>query len=752
MKRVYPFFYSLIFLGLFVQWGYASHIVGGYVSYDCLDVGRYRVTVNMYVNCNSQANDYFPGQAPITIFRGNNPPYTTIRTIRIPLDRPPVEIPLDDNPCIILPPDICVEEGKYIFDIDLPVSNESYHIVFQRCCRNASISNIFEPEKYGATFSLEILPAAQTFCNSSPTYSAYPPAVICVNKPLNIDHSANDRNGDELVYSLCSPLIGAGVEGTSQGTGGDPAGCDGFRPDPACPPPFDKVPFIQPNYSAEVPLPGSPPMSINSSTGLLTGFPNQQGQFAVGLCVSEYRNGELLSVVRRDFQFNVTYCEERLKSAVVSDIVVPETDTYVFNSCGEKTIKFLNSSTIESFIDEYRWEFMVNGALQNYSSRDLVLTFPDYGTYSGRLILNPQNDICRDTGWIEVNIYPEPVADFTFDYDTCVAGDVFFEDQTIAAGGKIVDWLYNFGDGENSRDPDPAHLFAFPGIHQVQLQVRDTNNCLGARRKAVTWQPAPALVVVEPSIFDGCAPQEVFFKNLSFPIDSTYVIEWELGDGNSSFDISPTHTYEDVGVYSLKVGITSPLGCYIEESWENWITVNPDPTADFSYTPEDGLTNFASDVVFQDESEGAKYWEWYFNDADFIYGQEASYTFPDTGQQKVLLLVQNEFNCEDSIVRYIDIAPEITYFLPNAFSPNGDGLNESFQGKGFFRGLYDFEMIIINRWGEVVFTSHDPEQGWNGRKDNIGGYAPNGVYPVMVRYREPRGQLQHLQGFATLIR
>ena len=61
-------------------------------------------------------------------------------------------------------------------------------------------------------------------------------------------------------------------------------------------------------------------------------------------------------------------------------------------------------------------------------------------------------------------------------------------------------------------------------------------------------------------------------------------------------------------------------------------------------------------------------------------------------------------------------------------------------------------MLIINRWGEVIFTSHDPEMGWNGRKENVGDFAPNGVYPVMVRYREPRGRLQQIRGFATLIR
>jgi hypothetical protein len=73
-------------------------------------------------------------------------------------------------------------------------------------------------------------------------------------------------------------------------------------------------------------------------------------------------------------------------------------------------------------------------------------------------------------------------------------------------------------------------------------------------------------------------------------------------------------------------------------------------------------------------------------------------------------------------------------------------------GEGLMDGSTNFRMTIWNRWGELVFESRDPDEGWNGRKLNVGGEAPNGVYVVLVSYNEPRGDLIELKGYATLIR
>lgn len=96
--------------------------------------------------------------------------------------------------------------------VELPIINENYLIVWQRCCRNSTITNIFDPLSIGATYTIEIHPEAQRTCNSSPRFINFPPTVLCVNAPFQFDHSAFDKDGDLLIYEFCEPLEGVDVE------------------------------------------------------------------------------------------------------------------------------------------------------------------------------------------------------------------------------------------------------------------------------------------------------------------------------------------------------------------------------------------------------------------------------------------------------------------------------------------------------------------------------------------------------------
>ena len=90
--------------------------------------------------------------------------------------------------------------------------------------------------------------------------------------------------------------------------------------------------------------------------------------------------------------------------------------------------------------------------------------------------------------------------------------------------------------------------------------------------------------------------------------------------------------------------------------------------------------------------------------------------------------------------------------MPNAFTPNADGKNEGFLGKGFLEGATGFNMSIWNRWGEKVFETSDPTEAWNGRQNNTGGMSDPGVYVYVVTFTGPRGENHEYKGYATLIR
>ncbi len=735
----------------------ARHIVGGAITYECLGNGDYRFTMKIYRDCYCQECADFDQIAPISIYSCSNDTECNSLTQMDPLFV--LNVPINPNvdpidapsyPCMVLPPNICVEEGVYVFrlsdyGINLPQSDKSYHISYQRCCRNETINNIYTPDDTGATYTIEITPKAQELCNNSPVFNNFPPTVICAGVPLDFDHSASDSDGDQLVYEFCNPLNGGGplLQQPQYST------CEGAAPNPPCPPPYDEVNFILPTYNSLQPMGGNPVVAINPNTGLITGVPTIQGQFVVGVCVSEYRNGELLSKVFRDFQFNVGDCEPTVVADLAEDEIINGQD-FVVNSCGNSTVNFVNESFQQSFINEFEWGFDIGGQRQTFNTWDATVTFPGIGQYEGTLILNPGTD-CGDTANIFVNVYPDVNADFMFEYDTCVAGPVEFTDLSSSGSGPLTSWNWDFGDGQVSELQNPHHSYVIPGNLPVTLTVTDTNECEASLTKPIHYFPVPALIIISPSSFLGCAPGEIIFTNLSTPIDDNYDIVWDFGDGTTGGDISPVHIYEDPGVFTVSIDITSPIGCKTDTVFPDLIKILPAPIADFLYYPNEP-TNLDPTIVFTDQSSDAVSWQWDFNGVDYTFEQHPTYTFPDTGIQRIQLLVTHISGCQDTSIQFIDVIPEVRYFLPNAFTPNNDSLNEYYKGKGVLAGATDFHFSIWNRWGELIFEANNPDDGWNGRKYNTGKMSPNGVYICIAKFNGPRGEPYEIRSFVTLVR
>jgi gliding motility-associated-like protein len=464
--------------------------------------------------------------------------------------------------------------------------------------------------------------------------------------------------------------------------------------------------------------------------------------------VKEYRNGELLSVLQRDFQFNVSTCENLIVARVESDTIIPQ-DVYVINSCGSNTVDLVNLSQPGSVVT-YDWEFDLGSQMATAETRHATITFPGLGSYNGLMILN-RSLTCTDTAKILVNIYPGIESDFEFEYDTCTGAPVEFTDLSSSGSGQLTSWSWDFGDSESSQSRHPRHLYGIPGDHAVTLRVRDINMCEHESTQVIPYFPVPPYIIIEPSTFNGCTPARITFTNLSTPIDETYDIVWDFGDGGQSFEISPVHTYETPGLYSLHIAITSPIGCFVEAGFDNWINVRPSPRAGFSFSPTT-LSNFNSTVTFTDESLNAVAWQWAFGDENVSFVQNPTHTFRDTGIQFVRQVVFHENGCTDTASATIDVVPEVRYFLPNAFTPNFDSKNDYYKGVGAIDGMTGFEMSIWSRWGARVFHTTDPNQSWNGRMDNTGEDLPQGVYVCVVRYRDPRDNPVEIKEFATLIR
>jgi gliding motility-associated-like protein len=734
--------YLIVFLILMtpsVFW--AKHIVGGEITYKLKSKSsssnNYVFTMRIYRDCNSVQGAPFDEIASIGAYLKSTVPRLAART-----SAPLGSIQAVTAPKIecLIPPNICVEEGVYTWEMNLPVVPETYIILYQRCCRNESISNINLPGQVGASYAVEITNAAQVRGNDSPTFKSFPPTVICSNYPLNFDHSAVDADGDILRYSFCEPYTGGGQIGGN--------GCAMTSPNPPCWPPAGSITYKS-GYSALKPVGGNPLISIDLMKGIITGTPTENGQYVVSVCVEEFTaDGRLLGVLKRDFQFNVAPCDPIIQASVKADTVIDK--TYFINTCGEKFVKIANKSLDRRFVTDFKFDVLISDENKIFKDWEPTIVFPDTGVYRGRLFLNP-GTICADTIKLQYNVFNTVIPNFSFTYDTCVAGPINFRDTSFAPNGRIVSWNWDFGDGKKANIKNPTHLYELPGTKKIKMFVKDNVGCQKDTVREIRWYPVPPLLLIQPSSFTGCTPAKVTFKNLSSPIDSTYDIKWNFGDGGTSKVITPTYTYEKPGNYSVNLEITSPVGCKTGKNFNDWIKISQGAKANFAFSPE-RVTKAQSTVSFFDKSLVTTGWQWNFANQGYSTRQNPSFTFRDTGLQKVKLLVTNQFGCTDTMVQFIDVIPVASYFLPNAFTPNDDAENDVYKGNGIVDGVKNFNMKIWNRWGELIFETTNPLQGWNGRKNNSGSDSPQGIYLCIVTYKTPRDEDVELRSYANLIR
>ncbi len=729
----------------------ASHIVGGEMTYKFISRNpatqliTYRITLRVYCDLFSVGQlgvrAELDGNARINVhLQRPNGTYTSIRSFGTPLVSQR-DLPRPVIPCSETPDNVGAEEGIYEWTETLRDTNGSYFISYQRCCRNATIYNIAQPSSnYGGIYYVEITPDAQRQNNSSPVFNSLPPAFICQGEPLTFDHAARDIDGNQLVYRFCNAyggLLSGGAVGSS-------------------PPPFGLVPYRVP-YTNVAPMKGNPQIKIDANTGIITGTPDQiqslngaiYQQFVVTICVEEYRNGQLLGRIFRDFQFNVVSCKRLVVSALVADSTAGK--SFFVNACENVSLTINNQSYDRANIPNYYWEFDVRGNTVRYNDWSPTVTFNQTGVYKGQLLLNP-GTACSDTAYVTVKVGGRIYPNFTLKYDTCVAGEVAFRSLTTSSL-PLKSILWDYGDSQkDSNKINVSHLYATAGSKTVKLSVKDIYGCIGDTTIGFNWQPAPPILIVEPDNFTGCAPAKVRFNNRSTPIDTSYKIVWDFGDGTFGKDISPTHIFEKADTYSVKLMITSPIGCYKEAEFRDWIKVKSVPKANFDWTPK-VINNLKPKVAFFDTSTpDVVSWRWFFSDKAYSNERNPPFTYRDTGIQLVKLYVMNQNGCRDSIFKKLYIEPEMTFYMPNAFSPNFDSVNDEFKGTGFLYGLKAFRLSVWNRWGEKIFETNDPSEGWNGSKNNVGRPAPEGIYLYEVEWTTPKNKVKNKRDFLTLFR
>lgn len=295
------------------------------------------------------------------------------------------------------------------------------------------------------------------------------------------------------------------------------------------------------------------------------------------------------------------------------------------------------------------------------------------------------------------------------------------------------------------------------GVYSFEYTIAVYTPCTNTTAEfSITVNPKPVLNFVASEV-SGCGGLPVAFTSES-DIDVVDCI-WDFGDGNGS-DVfgSVEHYYSSFGSFNVSLEATSTEGCVGSVTYNSLITVGEQPKADFSYAPSNPNL-FDPEVIFENESENATFYEWDFGDGSAINTEiNPNHYFPEIGNKRyeVTLKAINSDNteCYDEVTKYVLIEDVVLMYVPNAFTPDGGNSNNTFKPvvtSGV--DVYNYHLTVFNRWGELVFESYDPQVGWNGTFGVSGDLVPDGVYVWKIDFRETMSDKVHnLFGNVSLLR
>lgn len=764
LRRSCNLIFSLFYFLLPPSVSHASHIVGGDMTYRFIERqgenNRYKVILNVYYDCFPQTNAaLLSSDSTLTIaiyqrmttspelwrLAGTNGSLRMLSVSRTPLTR----ITNPTYECLVPPTNVCVSQGVYEFEVILKRISAPYVISYQRCCRNENINNLIQSSSTGSNFFVEITPEAQQLNNSSPTFTNYPPTLICIGEPLINNNAVADPDGDRIVYKFCRATTSPGLVGG--------LGC---YPSPTssnfnCPPPF-KYATYQPHYPYTQPMAGDPLIVIDSLTGMITGKPNSYGGYVVSVCVEEYRGNVLIGRVFRDFQFNVVFCPKKAEVRLIdpdSTQVIGQ-KRFVLSKCDSTTVTILNNSRFVQHINSFYWEFNIAGQTRRFNTWHPTIAFPDTGYYKGILWLN-KGERCYDSAYVDVVVGSGLKADMDIKLDSCAASPIVFTNKTAVSyfPVKTIKWdlqdtlIYDY-----FNTPSVSYQYRTTGLKKVRLTLTNKYGCTDDTVRTFYYQPLISNLQLAASRTEGCEPAKINFQNLSTPFDTSYKVLWNFGDGHTSTAQSPSNTYLKAGNYPVKLTISSLSGCQATTLLRGGISIHGNPKANFDFTPKT-VNNAQGTVQFEDNSStDVTSWYWQFGRSSSASAQNPHYNFKDTGIHNIRLIVTNSYGCTDTTTQSLFVEPFSSYYLPNAFSPNNDGVNDEFLGRGYYDSFRSFSLKIYNRWGELMFQTTSPTEGWNGQKNNTGEPLPEAVYLSVLTYKNYLNKEITLKNYIHLTR
>ena len=412
--------------------------------------------------------------------------------------------------------------------------------------------------------------------------------------------------------------------------------------------------------------------------------------------------------------------------------------------CMPLHVTFNNNTT---FSTSSEWD-LGNGQLSGSTSPST--NYLSAGTYTASLIAHNYNFganlDCPAQQDVVISVFPKPTSSFTLDANSACGPPAVAGVNNQSTAGMAYTWNWA---GQSSMQFEPVVTFADTGLKVIELVVSNAYSCSDTSQTLfdVIGQPTTAMRITPPS---GCSPLDVEFESFT-PYGDTW--EWDFGDGftDNGGPINH-HQYTEAGVYQVSMRITNEDQCSIDTVVNSAVVVHPRAQAGFSMSPNEISVSYPV-AQYVNESFGA---------TDFILEPGDGSSYPDFISQHIYditaqtsftitLIANNQFNCPDTLSKKLKVAPAPSIYLPNSFTPNGDGNNDDF-GPAIFEQPYLYDFLVYDRWGHLVFETLDKDVKWDGTYFNNGKKPIKQdvyVYKIVLAF-EP-DKLQELYGNITVI-
>ena len=323
-----------------------------------------------------------------------------------------------------------------------------------------------------------------------------------------------------------------------------------------------------------------------------------------------------------------------------------------------------------------------------------------------------------------VALHP-PILVTSQDEFICPADSINLGVTTIGGNGGPYNYLWTDGSGSTLGTQTSSSVIPMNDSSYYYVTVSD--NCetpVYNDSVLVRWYDIPK-VLFDSDTTAGCYPVEVYFYN-NTDISQVMSCEWNMGNGLNSNNIDTVLTeYTNPGSYHITLEVTNTNGCKNDTTFFNYIDIYDHPIAGFISHPNP-VSILTPTVQFQDTSSAdVVYFDWTFYDSTNTiigsdYVQNPIFNFSGTVEQQyqIQLYVENQNGCSDTVFGTQIVEGEYAFFLPNSFTPNGDGLNDSFFPVGDKVSIENYSFKIFNRWGELVFSTNDFNEKWDGTYQN----------------------------------